>query len=306
MLSAALLSRYPGTLPGHQEILRRVEEVCRWYLDAGLGDDDAANRLTAPQDATYWQQLSEVLVARELDRSGLAPMRRKDSPDFLVEQDGRRTWVEVICPEPMGVPTDWLEHAPGGGVVSLPHPEMLLRWTSAIKEKFEKLTGKPGRPETGYFAKGIVRPDDRYVIAVNGRLLRGQFPQLTGISQYPFAVEATLAVGPWAMRINVDNQKVVDSGIQHRPNLPKPNGAAVPANTFFDPRYAPISAVWAFDFDEAILSGTPQPSVLVHNHSPTNRLPEQMLPAQSEYYATIGANEYTVERRDGRTALRGT
>jgi type I restriction enzyme S subunit len=67
--------------------------------------------------------------------------------------------------------------------VSFPHEQMLLRWTSAIKEKWEKLIGSQDGTFKGWVEKGIVVPEDAYVIAVNGRQLRGAFPALTGISQ---------------------------------------------------------------------------------------------------------------------------
>ena len=188
------------------------------------------------------------------------------------------------------------------GVFSLPHSEILLRWTAAIKEKFEKLTGELGRPGTGYLAKGVVGPEDSYIIAVNGRLLRNVFPQIEGISQHPFAVEATLAVGPWAIRINTRTQETFSSNLQHRPALPKPNGSPVPADTFFDPRYVPVSGVWAVDFDENVLFGSRQPSILVHNHAAAFRVPAGLLPVHSECVATVGQDEYTVERKDGRLA----
>ncbi len=288
-------------MPGDGVVLPRVLQLCRWYLDAGLGDGDAENRLSSAEDAVYWQQVSEVLIANELAQSGLAPTRKKDRPDFLVEHGGRRIWIEVICPEPKGVPDSWLSKTTGV-VVSLPHPEILLRWTAAIKEKFEKLVGKPGQPGTGYLAKGVVEPTDGYVIAVNGRLLRDVFPQIEGISQHPFAVEATLAIGPLAIHIDPRTLGTLWSGLQHRPTLPKPNGSPVPAGTFFDPRYSPVSGVWAVDFDENVLFGSQQPSILVHNHAAANRVPAGLLPVQSEYAATVGQDEYTVERNDGRLA----
>lgn len=98
-----------------------------------------------------------------------------------------------------GLPDEWINHV-SGNVVSLPHEEILLRWTSAIKEKAEKLLGradrKTGERIPGYIEKGIVTPSDAYVIAINGRLLRGfggAIPELHGISQLPYAVEATFA-----------------------------------------------------------------------------------------------------------------
>ena len=302
-LTDALQARYSGALPGDRKVLQRVLEVARWYLDAGLGDADAELRLASADDATYWQQLSEVLVANELARCGLAPVRKSDGPDFLIEHQGRRIWIEVICPEPKGIPADWLTTT--NGAVSLPHEAIILRWTAAIKEKFEKLAGKPGRNGTGYLAKGVVGAEDAYVIAVNGRLLRNHFPQIEGISQFPFAVEVTLAVGPYAVHINRDTLATVSSGLQHRPVLQKPNGAGVPSDTFFDPRYAPVSAVWALDFDLNVLFGAGRPSIVVHNHAAQNRVPPDLLPVNSEYSASVGETEYTVERRDGRLSKQG-
>lgn len=303
-LSDALRARYSGALPGDETVRQRVLEICQWYIDAGLGDADANLRLASADDATYWQQLSEVLIANELVQAGLAPSRKPSGPDFLIEHGGRRVWIEVVCPEPKGIPTDWLTRTEG--VVSLPHEQIILRWTAAIKEKFEKLTGKPGRPETGYLAKGIVAPDDGYIIAVNGRLLRDRFPQISGISQFPFAVEVTLAVGPFSIHIDRDTLKTTWSGLQHRPLVQKPNGAMVPADTFFDPGYVPVSGVWATDFDENVLFGASKPSILAHNHAASNPLPALILPVQSEYRATVGTEEYSIDRVDGRLAVVGS
>jgi hypothetical protein len=184
----------------------------------------------------------------------------------------------------------------------MPHEAMLLRWTSAIKEKSEKLIGTPENPGTGYLIKGLVAADDSYVIAVNGRLLRSRFPQLEGISQFPFAVEATFSIGPYAVTINRETLESTDRGHQHRPLIPKPNGALVPADTFLDPRFSPISAIWAMDADENLLVGRQQPMVVVHNPTALNPLPVDLLPAFSEYVAISNGDYYQLERRKGRLA----
>ena len=75
-LSDALRARYSGALPDDETLRQRVLEICQWYIDAGLGDADAKLRLASADDAIYWQQLSEVLIARELVQAGLAPSRR--------------------------------------------------------------------------------------------------------------------------------------------------------------------------------------------------------------------------------------
>jgi hypothetical protein len=66
--------------------------------------------------------------------------------------------VEAVSPEPKGVPDDWMEHPKPGEfkVGDVPHTEVLLRWTAALKEKWDKLNI--------YREKAIVGENDAYVI----------------------------------------------------------------------------------------------------------------------------------------------
>jgi hypothetical protein len=304
MLETAFARRYPLETEGHLTLRKRGIALCRRHLENGLGDNDAERRLCSPIDEIYWQQLSEVLVADQLAQVGLLPSHRVAGPDFLIEYGQRRIWIEVICPTPVGIPAEWFVHA-DFEAYSMPHEAMLLRWTSAIKEKSEKLIGIPENPETGYLTKGLVAADDSYVIAVNGRLLRSNFPQLEGISQFPFAVEATFSVGPYAVTINRETLESTAGGHQHRPVIPKPNGARVPADTFLDLRFAPISALWAMDADENLIVGRQQPMVVVHNPAALNPLPADLLPAFSEYVAISNGDYYQLERRKGRLTENG-
>jgi hypothetical protein len=304
MLETAFAKRYPLETEGHLTLRERGVALCRRHLEKGLGDGDAERRLCSPNDEIYWQQLSEVLFASQLEQVGLVPSHRGAGPDFLIEYRQSRIWIEVICPTPVGIPAAWFVHA-DFEVYSMPHEAMLLRWTSAIKEKSEKLIGTPENPGTGYLTKGLVAADDAYVIAINGRLLRSRFPQLEGISQFPFAVEATFSVGPYAVTINRETLASTGGGHQHRPLIPKSNGAQIPADTFLDPRFAPISAVWAMDADENLLLGRQQPTVVVHNPAALNPLPVDLLPALSEYVATSNGDYYRLERLRGRLAENG-
>lgn len=93
-----------------------------------LGDGDAEQKLCSIDDAVYWQQLSEVLLAHRLTRFGVRLAHHQIGPDFLLESDGKRIWVEVIYPELRGVPATWL-NAQSGEAYSLPHEAILLRWT---------------------------------------------------------------------------------------------------------------------------------------------------------------------------------
>jgi type I restriction enzyme S subunit len=297
-LDEAFSQRYPHDFETHNIMRKRGLEICENYIKNILGDRDSGKRLRCKNNDIYWQQLSEVLTAHIVEQIGLSPTHRSAGPDLLIELKQTRAWIEVICPTPTGVPDSWL-NPPELTAYALPHEALLLRWTSALKEKAEKLIGSQDGMMHGYIAKGVVSPSDIYVIAINGRLLRNFHPQLEGISQFPFAVEATLSVGQYAININRETLDVVDRGHQYRPAIFKKTGAAVPADTFLDPRFSPISAIWAMDFDEGLVLGRQQPMAIVHNPAALNPLPEKLLPSFSEYKATIKGELLEVTRNSG-------
>jgi type I restriction enzyme S subunit len=247
--------------------------------------------------------VSEAIVGHELRAVGLPLTPSCNGPDFLIEQDGRRTWVEVMCPEPTGIPTQWLQPKMGEAG-KVPHEAILLRWTAAIKEKSEKLLGNPKKKIRGYLSDGIVGEADSYVIAINGRLLRGPaFASVTGVSQWPYAVEATLAVGPYAVKINRETLEQTGGGHTHRDRLPKPKGEAVPADTFFDSRFQHISAILAVDLDGSYVIGNVKPMEVVHNPGAKNPVAPGILPAFREYVAVEHDDvSYDLCRLEGRLA----
>jgi type I restriction enzyme S subunit len=282
----------------------RLIAVAQEYLDGQYGDANAEQRLCSSDTHTYWQQLSEVLLGYQLTDADIAFSHQAAGPDFRIDHEGRRIWVEVITPTPANIPAEWISPV-ANGVHHFPHEEILLRWTAAIKQKAEVLLGNPPGV-AGYLANGIVGSNDIYVIAVNGRLLRGfdgAFDELIGISQFPFAVEATLAIGPLQIRIDRETFEASEPQHQERFLIKKPKGEPVPADTFLDARYAPISAIWATDVDEFSLLDRPARMVVVHNPGATVPLPIGLLPAQEEYVARIRDQEsYELNRVDGRTA----
>ena len=281
--------------------IRDREDVCNRFIASGVADHDFLSELCSGAEPRFWQRFTEAALTCEVLDAGLAITPSRIGPDLCIEHGDRRIWVEFICPEPVGIPADWLAHE-SGICHDFPHVPMLLRWTSAIKEKSEKLLG--GQCRAGYLAKGIVGPGDSYVIAVNGRRLRGAFASLNGISQFPFAVEAAFAIGPYQLHIDRESLLTVKENYQHRPYLKKSTGADVPAYTFLDERFAAVSAIWATDFDDCSVLGNQMALAIVHNPLATHPLPVNLLPAWSEYVATAVQNdEYQLKKQHGRLAL---
>lgn len=302
LIETFLLKRYPSD--GRPKAVReKIACACDDFVKSGLADSNFIKELCSGSEKRYWSRVSEALLAARLKNIGLTPEPSHDGgPDFSVTYNGRRIWIEVICPEPTGLPSGWIEPE-NGKAISFPHEQILLRWTSAIKEKAEKLIGSLDGKVKGYIEKGIVASSDAYVIAVNGRKLRSgnPFPELLGISQFPFAVEAVFAVGPYQIKINRDTLKQAGAGHQHRPLIAKPKGAPVPAYTFLDARFQPISAIWAVDVDGTSAIGNSEPMAVVHNPNAANPIPTGLLPAYDEYVATpIGTDEYELNRLEGK------
>jgi type I restriction enzyme S subunit len=291
MIKNHITQRYPNVNPRNVAYRGHLISVCETFLNSGLADPNFVRELTLGQDSKFWSCISEALIFDRLSGQ-VFPSRASigEGPDFLVMDGDRKVWIEVICPEACGVPEDWLTMEVG--TATFPHIEILLRWTAAIKEKAEKLIGCANDTNNGYLQTGIVGPSDAYVIAVNSCQLRnGPFPELFGISQFPFAAEAVFPIGPVQLTISQENQNVVAQGHQHRPYIINRNNAQVPAYTFLDPRFNPISAIWAVDMKGGIAIGNVEPIVVVHNPNSTNPISQGFLSADSEYIATPSNND---------------
>lgn len=296
-----LKQRYPRN--GRQQAIRdKIVKACNMFVNHGLADANFSKELCSGSEQKFWSCVSEALLAASLSEVGLAPKPSQGGgPDFLMIENGRNIWIEIICPEPKGVPLDWLTIKLDMTPVSFPHEQILLRWTSAIKEKAEKLIGSFDGRIKGYIEKGIVASGDAYVIAVNGCQLRnGPFPTIEGISQFPFAVEAVFAVGPYQITINRDTLKKTGSGHQHRPLLSKPKGAPVPTDTFHDEKFLPINAIWAVDVKGTSAIGNLEPMAVIHNQNAVNPIPIGYLPAYDEYVVTpIETESFELKKHKG-------
>ena len=295
----------PGDHPRAVAVRQHLAEVCAKFVGSGLADPKFASELGSGSDQKFWACVSEALIAARLRHKTFGARKMVgQGPDFLVMAGDRKVWIEVVCPEPANVPVDWLNSA--GEVVSFPYKAILLRWTSAIKVKAERLVGGEDEARKGYLSSGLVAPEDAYVIAVNGcRLRSGPYPALYGISQFPFAAEAVFPVGPYQLEIDRDTRKVVDRGHKHRPFVLNQNRAEVPTLVFLDPRFSPISAIWAVDFNGGSAIGNVEPSAVVHNPNALNPVPLGFLPADHEYVAIPEGDQLVLSKTSASGASDG-
>ena len=179
-------------------------------------------------------------------------------------------------------PDHWLEHLKPGEfkVGDVPHNEILLRWTAAIKAKWEKLKV--------YHTKNIVAASDAYVIAVNGCQL-GAFPLNEGVSRYPYAVEAVYPLGPGALTID-KHGKIGNPFVTTRLAIQTAKGAPVPTSLFLDKRCEIVGR--SLDRSEK----SDLPLVVVHNHVAS--IPPRIFGSDAEEWVPVpdGPDAITLQR----------
>jgi type I restriction enzyme S subunit len=281
-----IIKRYQGNHPKTVAVREELIRVCHEFTSSGLADQNFESQLTSGKDSEFWSRLSEALVADCLGMKNIST--RPDNsggPDFLLVYEGKKIWVEVTCPEPTGLPRNWLN--PNDNVQDFPHKAILLRWTAAIASKSTRLIGELPHQSGGYLHSGLVGPDDAYIIAVNGCQLRnGPFSTLHGISQFPFAAEAVFPIGPLRVTLDRELGKVIERGHTYQSSIKNKNNSNVETNLFLDPKFAPISAIWGVDLNGQSVIGVSQPMVVVHNPNANNPIPSGFLPTDNEYIAT--------------------
>lgn len=288
------------------ELLEALSALFDQFHRLGLADPHFSRLLARGSQVEHHQRLAEMLLAKHLWDDGFSLTSASAGPDFNAAKNGHSVWIELVTPEPKGINPHWLSASHREGVWTYPHEAIALRYTSALKEKHQKLVGEPGK-SAGYLAKGIVLPGESYVVAINQHLLQGAFRSLNGISQAPVAGEVVYAIGPKQLHLSRSTGLALHSDHAHRPSLSKAKQAGgtvgVPADSFLNPAYDPVSAVWALDLQEATLLTRSAPrfaavhlSAMIHNERATSRVPTHFLPTQEDWIGRTTASSIELYR----------
>lgn len=281
----------------NEEVKGALIDLFSRYRDWGLADRDFDTKLTNEEhyEASIW----EMVLADHLNDLGHELSSNDEGPDVGFTYDGQKIWVEAVCPKPEGIPEHWLtirSIEQPACLRAVPHNEMLLRWTSAIKEKKEKLTGRvlnSGRRQPGYLEKETIGRNESYVIAVSSCRLGFGYDLLhEGISGLPYAVEAAFPVGPVEIVVDRETATVTEQRLTYRATIKKPNGAEVPTDSFFNPEYQGVSAILGTPAGINHACGRKAPLALVHNPMAVNKLPVGILGADQEYVAIEVGDAY--------------
>jgi hypothetical protein len=155
---------------------------------------------------------------------------KKEGPDLHLLWNNRSIWVEATAPE-SGTGANSVPEYRYNEVSDQPSDQIILRFASAIQEKFEKYKS--------YRSKGIINADDFYIIAINGGRIR--YSSLA--STLPYIVLSVLPFGNLVFALDKQSGTLVNSFHQYRDAVTTAKGSPVPTNIFMDKDYAGISAV---------------------------------------------------------------
>lgn len=251
-----------------------------WSRFEPYADSDFISELCSDKTDKFQQRYWEMsLCCWLLDRGmRLLPSKGK-GPDITIQTDTNKIFIEAISPTPGDggnrIPNlvQDLKDGRSHGVYSVPHTEILLRWTAAFKEKANKFQQ--------YIDEGLITEGDVCVIAINSCQL-GPFG-FDGISGYPAILSAVYPIGPMRIRFPADNPSQVTKDNEYRPFVKNANQSEVSTTPFLDNQYSRISAVLATHRNEYWKYQVPiSPLVLVHNLLANPVLPPKCLPVDHE------------------------
>jgi hypothetical protein len=257
-----IFEKYPNSiflkeLPEDSDFFPLRERIVEHFrfLD-GLEDPHFEQELDRDVNARLW----EMMVAKILKFEGYEPKSTDYGPDFVVEKDGKRIFVEAICPgsgderNPNSVPPI-VYGAPIAQEV--PVAQIVLRIRSALEEKKRKYTQ--------YLEEGIVSASDVCIIAVSSSKLSQR------ANLWPPAImRATHGLGNRYVVFG-QGEGVVGEGIESCESIPKVNGKEIDTRFFLSEDNSLISAVLYSDcsffslvfdlFDESIIIHNPKARV---------------------------------------------
>jgi type I restriction enzyme S subunit len=254
-----------------------------WREYRPFADSNFRQHMLVDLDARFW----EMYLACTLLENSLPLLRRTEGPDISIKHDVGRIWVEAVAPtsgadsNPDRVPS----MKPGIATI-IPEEKIILRLRAAIREKYDS-------KYHDYVNKGLVKPTDPYVIAINSCKIGPAIME----TDTPRILQAVFPIGNWQVTIDRKTGIAIDTGHQIRSRIRRAGGAEVRTDVFLDPEYSNLSgvvyshtSVRAYPFAKRM----GQDFIFIHNPLAINKLRHGFLKVGREYVATENDDEYAL------------
>lgn len=272
---------YINIRDGNHPILKEARDFVEqlWSFYQGHADKHFLVEIKRDFHARFW----EMYLANTLDGLKISILCRKPGPDILAKDKNQKAWIEAIAPN-NGQPgsPDYVPKDKFGNSQSVPDEKVVLRYTSAISEKYKKYFR--------YLEKGIILRNEPYIIAINGGQVR--FSR----SDYapPRIVRSVFPIGYPVLTLNRKSMEIIKSSFEFKPNVKKASGTDIPIDIFLDPYFENLSGV-LFSATDAC-NRPPKIGadfIFVHNPLAKNKINEGFIRVGKEYIAEpVSVSEY--------------
>jgi len=233
--------------------------------------------------ARLWEMYLTCSLLESAATRGYDVSCPKPGPDILLEIEGQRIWIEAIITTSgaSGQPDSVIEPNPDGSG-RIPEEKLVLRYTTAIREKYLKYQK--------YLGEGVVKEADAFVIAINGATL--PYKWAWAENDAPRFLKALYPIGKYQVLLDRRTKAIVGEGNEPRFRILKANQAEVPTQIFLDERWSAISAVLCSYADAGSYSKPLGVDFeLAHNPKARWPIPQGVIPARRSWVADLTGEE---------------
>jgi hypothetical protein len=250
-----------------------------WAEYSEFADPNFLTEVRRTFQARFWEMYLTCSLLAGAATRGYRVSCPKPGPDILLEFEGHRVWIEavIVTDGAPGLPDSVVEPNPDRSG-TIPEEKIVLRYTSAIREKYSKYLR--------YLRDGRTKGADAFVIAINASYLSYKWTQAE--NDAPRFLKALYPLGPYQLLLDKVTGEIVGSSNEPRFHIVKASGAEVPVQTFLDRRWRGISAVLC-SFADAGSHRAPLGFDFELAHNPMGRCPIQkgLIPGRRAWVAKL-------------------
>jgi len=263
-----------------------------WKIYYPYADKDFPQQLARDFHARFWEM---YLTCTLLNNSFqvVPKQRRSKGPDILIDDSIKRIFIEAVTPSRgAGTNPDRVTPLPYGKARTIPNTEIILRYSSAIADKYKKYID--------YLEDGLVSTSDSYIIALNsckiGIEAKGESSGL------PRIVKAVLPVGDKVVTISEFSGPIVPWRYQYRPVIQRSRGGSVPSDLFLSDEYKGLSGILYAHSDVANRPNQAgEEFIFIHNpKTKQNPVPHDYFKLGIEYYVELDEDAFSISWKDWR------
>ena len=241
-------------------IATRVYLENLWVIYEPYADNHFREQIRHDFAARFW----EMYLACTLIQNNFDIASNNAGPDICLNLNDKKVWIEAIAPK--NTASNSRDFVPykcplSGG--SAQDEKIILRFTNAISEKFEK-------KYESYLKKKLIGQSDIYVIGINGC----QIPSTRIERSPPLIVKTVFPFGQQKVTYDLKGRVKPKWSFEYKPLIKKGSGVEIPTTIFINENYKMLSGI-LYSTCDAFNGLEPKGNdfIFVHNPFALNPLP---------------------------------